>query len=116
MYLCQSQDNAALQTATSEHDQSAKLASSLPIVGAAGALLEQIDFALLGERETVDQFRDDLPRPVCRVGKHLAEQLRIVHRIGQFDCWYEGHGDTSSRCRFHVAFMARTSALRLLGD
>src|SRR5262249_23770847 len=69
--------------AASQDDQAAHRAGRQ--LRAAGALLEQIDLALLSQRDAVDQLGNRAPGPEARRGEDLAEQGRVGHGPGQRD-------------------------------
>ena len=70
---------------SSEQDQAPHVAAGLSAVAAAGALLEQLDLARLGQRQAVDDLRDHLPRPETQRFEGAAEQLAVGHRLAERD-------------------------------
>jgi hypothetical protein len=75
-----------LSTASANEQQhSTHRTMRLPIVGTAGAFLEQRNFARLGERDAVEQLGDDHPCPEALICERVAEPVGIGDRSGERD-------------------------------
>jgi hypothetical protein len=71
--------------AAGQQDQPTYLAPHFARRLEAGTIPEEIDLALLGERQAVDQLRNDAPRPKAGAAERAAEQLRVRQRLRERD-------------------------------